>query len=101
MYFTLHCNTVPLSTADSPKPLLACSVPDLQFDLLTRDLYYSSAKLNSNRVRAISHNCMRRKEGKKEGRVEREMEGEEWRIVEGNDRGRKGQGEWGDRERKG
>ena len=29
------------------------------------------------------------------------MEGEEWRIEEGNNRGRKGQGEWGDRERKG
>ena len=70
----LHLNRVSLSTADSPKPLLACSVPDLQFNLLTRDLYYSSAKLDTNCVRAISHNYMR-KEEVREGGTNREGDG--------------------------
>jgi len=86
----LHLNRVSLSTADSPKPLLACSVPDLQFNLLTRDLYYSSAKLDTNCVRAISHNYMR-KEEVREGGTNREGDGGR----RGRERGREGGNEGG------
>lgn len=92
---TLYLNRVSLSTVDSPKPLLACSVPDLQFDLLTRDFYYSSAKLDTNRVRAISHNYMR-KEEVKEGGTSGEGDGGKWKEEGrkgGRKEGREGEGE--------
>ena len=95
---TLYLNRVSISTVDSPKPLLACSVPDLQFDLLTRDFYYSSAKLDTNRVRAISHNYMR-KEEVKEGGTSGEGDGGKWKE-EGRKGGRKGEKEEGREERR-
>ena len=48
-------------TAHSPKPFLGYSIPDLQFDLLARDLHYSHAKLHTDSVRAVGHDWGGRK----------------------------------------
>jgi len=41
----------------SPKTLLACSVPDLQFDLLTGNLDDARAELDTDGVRTVGHDC--------------------------------------------
>ena len=47
---------------NSPKPLLSCCIPNLQFDFLATNFNYSCTKFNTNCVRTISHNCQRGKE---------------------------------------
>ena len=40
-----------------PKSLLACGVPDLQFDFLTWHFHYSRPKLHPNCVWTVGHDC--------------------------------------------
>ena len=46
------------SLCSSPKAFLPSSVPDLQFDLLPCYLHNPGAKLHSNGMRAVSHDCV-------------------------------------------
>lgn len=51
------CGTPVVRPGDRPKTLLACSVPDLQFYLLTRNLDDSGAELDTYGMRTVGHDC--------------------------------------------
>lgn len=55
------CGTPVIRSSDSPEPFLACSVPNLQLDLLSANVNDSGAKFNTNGVWTIGHNYDSRK----------------------------------------